>query len=262
MSNPIIIFRFHKYPAICLNRLKLLRYYNPNIPVYGIFGGDNEEDVAEYQQLFGDYCRHIYTIEHKTDKWKWSSIDFILRDWYSAVGKDIAFDRIYVVEWDLLLLDSIENLYRDMLPYEVGFTGLVALEKIENSWYWTCEEPAKSVWKQMLSFVRVFYNYDQSPYACVGPGITFPRSFLECYFRLNVSELCHEELRIPLFTQILGYPMKDTGFFKGWFNQEEKKYFNCDNMFITEEVVNEELEAPTGHRVFHPYRKLFPVPKK
>ena len=40
--------------------------------------------------------------------------------------------------------------------------------------------------------------------ACLGPGYCLPREFLRRYANLDVPELGHDELRLPLFGRLLG----------------------------------------------------------
>ena len=39
-----ILFWFYKEPEICLNRLKILKKYNPDLKIFGLFGGDIKEE--------------------------------------------------------------------------------------------------------------------------------------------------------------------------------------------------------------------------
>jgi hypothetical protein len=39
----IILFRYHANPLVCVDRLELLKKNNPDIPIYGIYGGIEEE---------------------------------------------------------------------------------------------------------------------------------------------------------------------------------------------------------------------------
>lgn len=251
----IIIFRFHNYPRICLNRLKLLRFFNPEIPIYGIYGGDRSE-VYKYLNVLGRYLTDIYVIPEELSGMRWCNFETVLTYWFNKTGKYINFDRAYVIEWDLLLLDKLENIYRHIGMNEVGLTGLIPISEIENKWYWACEEPQKTKLKHLLSFLRNSHGYTSSPFASLGPGLCFPKSYLEEYSKLKIPTICHEEIYFPLFAQLLNYPLKNTGFFNGWADEKAKEYFNCDRNYISNESILREYHQ-NNRKVFHPYIRIF-----
>jgi hypothetical protein len=255
MEKTIIIFRFHQYPDICFNRLELLKYYNPHIPIYGIYGG-NMDELLKHGDILGEYLCNIYTIRDRSDDHRWRQFDFTLLDWYREFGKNIDFDMAYVSEWDLLMFGSIEDLFSHINNGDVGLTALIPLSQIENRWYWTTTEPYKSEWERLLDFAVNAYQFTSTPYASLGPGLCFPKSFLGEYDELYMPYLCHDEMRTPLAAQILGYPIKDTGFFRNWFDPQEWKYFNCDNQPINMQTIRNELVS-NGRKAFHPFREIF-----
>ncbi len=94
--------------------------------------------------------------------------------------------------------------------------------------------------------------------ACFGPGPCLPRGFLERYSAIDVPELCHEELRWPLFAQVLGFQLADTGF-RSWHDAQADRFFNMTGRPIDASTIVAELEKPDGGRVFHPARTRQPV---
>lgn len=256
----IIIFRFDRRIRICQNHLKRIRKLNPDLPIHGIYGGI-EKDFPKYKKGLRKYFATLYCIKNRADRWKWKNFDLALCDWYKDVGRSIDFDMAYVIEWDLVLLESIEKMYAHIKNGELGLTNLIKLSTIENQWYWTTREPHKSEWAKLLALAKNQYHYSQKPYASQGPGLCFPKAFLEKYSKLKVPDLVHDELRVPLYAQILGFPMKDTLFTTAWFDEKEHKYFNCrgkKDLFIKLETVLGESRKPSGRRAFHPYRGYLP----
>jgi hypothetical protein len=251
----IIIFRFDRKVRICQNRLKLIQKFNPNIPIYGMYGGE-DKDFVKYKKALGKYLEFCYCISGKTRRWKWKNFDLALQDWYKQVGKKIDFDMAYVIEWDLILLDSVENLYGHIKEGELGLTNLIQLRKIEKTWSWTTRDPEMSQWAKLYAIAKSKYRYKQKPFASLGPGFCFPKKFLEKYSKLSLPDLVHDELRVPLFAQILGFKFKDTGFSKSWFDREEHKYFNCMGRkhLIDRNLISKEFMKPKGRRAFHPFR--------
>jgi hypothetical protein len=256
MEKKIIIFRFDKNPDVCLNRLQILKFYNPAVPVYGIYGG-NENELHRFINVLGDYLCDIYTVKNRTGEWKWKNFDLVLREWYNDAGSAIDFDMAYTNEWDLLMFGSLDEIYTGINCGDIGLTGVIPLEKLEDNWYWM-SGLAKEECFRLIYFVIKQYHYKLTPLAVLCPGFCFPKSFLADYCKLNFPELCHDEIRIPLFAQILNYPIKDTGFFKNWFTQDEPMYFNCNRQLINLQTICNELNL-NGRKVFHPFRDIYPL---
>lgn len=252
----IILFRFHKHPLICKNRLKILKKLNPKIPIYGLYGGD-KKDFKKYEQILNKYLVNIYQIKGKSSFWKWKNSDFAIGKWYREIGKSVTFDMVYIIEWDLLLLSSINNIYRNIPVNSVGVTGLTELKNIEKKWLWTSKNPYKKERIKLLEFVKINFDYNKLSYASLGPGVCLPKNFLEKYSSIDVPDYCNDELRIPLFAQIFGFKLYDTGFYKSWFDVENEKTFNCMNKNIKTSIIEKELKNSKGVRVFHPYKKIF-----
>ena len=78
----------------------------------------------------------------------------------------------------------------------------------------------------------------------------------EEYSKEEVPVLCHDEVRIPIIAQSLGYQLRDTGFFREWFSKKEFQFFNCNGTYISPEVIQRESSKPNGRRVFHPVREI------
>lgn len=235
----LILFRFHKEPEICRNRISILRKYNPGMPIHGLFGGEGDPrlDIP------------VYVSKKKDAEWKWKNGDLCVREWFGEVGKNLDFDMLHVVEWDLLILDSIEKVYSHIGKNKVGLTALVPLEMIKDVWSWLIEEPSRSEWRGLLSLARQEYGYCDEPYGCLGPGYCLPRSFLDRYTAEDIPELCHDELRLPLFAQIFGFGPLDTGF--ATMSPEDWHFFNCEKNEIGMDIIME--EGKNGRRVFHPF---------
>ncbi len=251
----VILFRFHMNPYVCRNRLELLNKFNPGVPIFGIFGGSIPSYKTKFKNL-NPYLEDVFLVKEKHYYWKWLNGDLVLRKWYKKVGKKIDFDMLNIVEWDLLLFDSLNNIYKKIPKDGVGATGLVPLKNVEKKWIWTSRERYRRKWDKLLDFVKKEYNYNKEPYASLGPGTCLPREFLEKYSSAEVPELCHDEIRVPLFAQILGFSLYDTGFYKKWCDDNEKKFFNCYGKEINITIIKKELAKKSGRRVFHPYYKV------
>ena len=257
MKN-IILFKFHKDPLVCKNKLDILRKYNPGLEIFGLYGGEVKK-LDEMKKMLGSYLKDIYSIQDKTPEWKWKNGDLSVAEWYKKVGKNVEFDSLFVIEWDLLILEPLEKTYEHVSENSVALTGLRPLKGLEGKWDWITEEPQAGEWRRLLAFVEDKYDYDKEPLASLGPGSLFPREFLERYSSENIPELAHEELRLPLFAQVFGFSVVDTKFYKKWFDDEEQRYFNCLEKEIDEKLIVSEIKKSNGRRVFHPFTKVFGI---
>ena len=251
-----ILFRFHDAPVVCENRLTLLRRLNPGIPIFGLFGGP-PSSCHECVRTLHRYFDDLHCIKGKTSHWKWLHGDLSLRSWFAQVGRTYSFDVLCVTEWDLLLLEPLGTLYSHVPSDAVGLTGLVPLSHIQHRWYWTTAPRPKRAWARLLSHVRSTYGYEDQPRGSLGPGACLPRAFLEGYTNLVVPLLCHEELRLPLYSQVLGFSLRDTLFCRGeWFDSSETLFFNCTQENVRLSTIRKELSKENGRRAFHPFKDV------
>lgn len=251
----LVLFRFHQNRVVCQNRLDLIKRYNPSVEIHGLYGG--EESIFEnVKRAIGSEFSSLFCLTGKTAKWKWLHGDLAVHEWYQQVGKTLDFDVLHLIEWDLVLLDSLDNIYHRVPADAVGITGLVKMDLIKDSWCWTSRSSWwTEQWECLLAHVRKNYRYDAEPYASQGPGLCLPRNFLELYAAAEVPQLCHDEVRLPLFAQSFGINLSDTGLYNGWFDGAHEAFFNCRNQEINPEVMLGELGSPAGARAFHPYRQ-------
>ena len=258
-NKRIVLFRFHNRFGICRNKLEVIKHYNPGIEIYGLFGGETE-DLARAKKMLGAHLMDIYQVPVTDAVWKWQNGDLSLCDWFRNYGHSVDFDILYLIEWDLLQLGSFENLYRHVPSDGIGLTGLISMKKIPK-WRWILKEPWRSQWLELLAHVQKKYNYKKIPHGCLGPGNVFPRAFIEKYSEIAVPVLCHEEIRFPLFAQVLGFKLYDNGFYQDWYNRTDDDFFSCahDKKEIKRSVMDIEMDKLTGRRVFHPCKTVFKI---
>ncbi|MCG8696595.1 MAG: hypothetical protein MI922_00965 [Bacteroidales bacterium] len=252
--NRIILYRYyHKFQ---LNRelLKFIEELNPNVKIYGIYGGD-EKRFDEAESFFKDHFTHNYCIRGKDDDWKWKGSDMAFQLWYNDIGHTINFDMMHAMEWDLLYFDSLDNLFAHIPKDGLGITGLIPLKKIEKTWYWTKNDKKRKEWKDMMNYFHDHHNYDKKkPYGMLGPGESYPKSFLESIRNIKIPDLSVDELRIPVMAQTFGFDMYDTFFYRKWFSEKEKKVFNSNGVDVQLKTIKKNLKRKKGRRVFHPVR--------
>ena len=248
----IILFQYHKKPIVCRDRLLQLKYFNPGIKIYGIYGGE-ESNFLKYKKYLDPFFEHNYCLKGRSNYWKWKNNDLCARLWYKDVGRKLEFDMLHVIEWDLLLFGPLNDIYRKIEKNSIGLTALTPLKNVEDKWDWTAEEPYKNEWVKLLKYAKDKFAYNKQPHASLGPGPCIPKSFLEKYNNAHVPDQVINELRLPLFGQIFGYKLTDTGFYPEWFGPDEK-FFNCDGSEIPLSLIKREYKR-NERKSFHPFRK-------
>jgi len=256
MIKRIALFRFHKLNyEDHINRILFFKIINPSIPVYGLYGGD-EMFFEEVAFKFKNICEEITLLRELSKKEKWLCSDIVVQQWYNKIGIYLNFDVLHVIEWDLVFMESLDRLYTHIPVSAIGCTGLKSVYMIEKSWYWTSAPIQRSEWLKLLTLVIKEYNYRNFPFAIQGPAICYPKSFLEKIKDIQIPRICNDELRIPLYAQILGFELVDNKFFK-WFYNPNYIAFNCDKIPVKFDTIAKEVVKVNGYRVFHPYLDIF-----
>ncbi|MDE1825026.1 MAG: hypothetical protein KGH82_01400 [Candidatus Micrarchaeota archaeon] len=217
----------------------------------GIYCIGEQSNYDQAKKLLGDLVEDIYFLKNKSKKWKWMNGDLSLRQWYIDRGKELKFDFVYNIEWDMLFLKPLAAFCKNVPKDGLALSGLIRLGGVEKRWYWTKRERKKE-WHELLGYAKSRFNYRGTPYASIGSGFRIPRKFLDFYSEIEVPQLCHDELRMPLFGQLCGLKLYDTRFFK-WFDTKGYKFFNAMKNPIKRGTIEKELAKPDGRRAFHPY---------
>jgi hypothetical protein len=230
----------------------LLRTLNPDVPIYGLFGGSRRAPGPALRRLVALDGIHLSS---EPARWNWQHSDLAVAAWFREVGHRLPFTVLHVVEWDLLLLAPLASLYASVPEGNVGLTALAPISELEQEWTWLRREPNRREWDALLARARSDWGYDGTPYGCVAGGSCFPRSFLEAYAAIDPPVLCNDELRLPLFAQILGFPVADTHLRGPWRGEREHPLFHFRAADVPLETIKAELAKPHGWRAFHPVRR-------
>lgn len=281
----IILFRFHAGFQTCAARIEELLLLNPHLAnrFFGMFGGSPEA----YRQIpasLRERFHHIYRLE-QSPEWCWRyGASLGVRNWYRDFGHGVDFDMLHLIEWDLLIGAPLDHIYAHVPSGSLGLAALLPIAQISAHWYWTTDPQRASEFEALMSHVREKHGFDGPYYACHCPGSCLPRAFLEKFAAREVSDLCHDEIHLPLYAQILGFPLRDAGFHPNWErycsgfyplsrffvktpfrgrgnrihnHHIDYRFFNCARDTIPSALIRKELADPRGHRVFHPVREPF-----
>lgn len=265
-SNPpgaglrrLIVFRFHTAFGLCLNRLEHLRRFNPGVPIFGVYGGE-PKGLAEARRSLAGHLEHVWEVPATDPSWKWRHGDLSLQRWYRELGRTLDFDVLHLLEWDLLVLASLGDIYGAAGSDGVALAGLTALEQIEAQWTWTSHPRAAGRWALFRELVQERYGWKGPYLACQGPAGVFSRAFLDRYSREDPPDLVHEELRVPLYAQALGFPVTPLPhIYRTIKDPVEMRFFNCEKQAIAEGTIRAELAKVGGRRVLHPFYDPFHI---
>ena len=259
MVRRVVVFRFDRNPAICRERVAQLRRLNPGVAVFGLYGGAGGRRAFAFRlgrrAVLG--LDGIHRPPHD-GRWNWQHGDLALADWYRQVGRHVEFDVLHLVEWDLVLTAPLSTVYGHVPPDSLGLTCCTGLDVIGPDWDWVSRPELGEQTAALLAVARERWGFAGEPRACLGVGPCLPRSFLDEYAALDVPELGHDELRWPLFADVLGHPVVETGFRSAWHSPEDDAYFNATGRLIEPATIRAEQGRADGRRAFHPVHARMP----
>lgn len=258
-----ILFWFYKEPEICENRLKLIKKFNPDLKIFGLFGGMVEE-ADMYKEKLGQYLDDFYISPSNDPDWKWIHGDLMILDWFEKSGHDLAWDSIAVVQWDMLVLDSLLRCLEGIKEGEILLSGSRTLDEfIEDRWNWTREGSVeRENYLHFINYVKQHYEYSEPLVCCLFIFTVFPRTFFEKYLTVANREIGMLEYKIPTYAKIFNIPMNEKNLGVWWFDEKAKRGetpMNARGVEIGEGLIQAELQKKNGFRIFHPYFKIWPI---
>lgn len=261
--NLAILFWFYKEVDICENRLQLLKKYNPNMKIFGLYGGTQKES-EKYEHILGEYLDDFYIFDGTADvNWKWINGDLMILDWYDKRGKMLTWDSVVVVQWDMLVFDSLKSQFANLNKGEIYLSGLRSLDSsIEKRWHWTnTYSGERKNYLAFLEYVKKEYGYeDRPPMCCLFVLQVFPKVFFEKYLTVKDKEIGMLEYKVPMYAKIFGIPFfkKDMGIYWSMSQSVSNNApLNAKAVEVSHGFIEKELHKKDGWRIFHPYFKMW-----
>lgn len=240
----IILFRFHDHFNVCRNHLAIIKKYNPGIEIYGLYGGE-QKNFPEAKKL---PLKHLWMVPLDDPYWKWTSGDLCVRWWFKEFGKTVKFDMLHIVEWDLILLESMKKQFAHVHE-GVAISGTTPMARIYNTWDWVAPRRGRKEWLRLKKFVTKKFNYRDKPLVGIFGGASMSRKFLERYSQIEVPSLCNDEVRVPLFAQAFHMPVHNTNL--------RNKFFSAGEKEISPGVLYSQYKK--GIWSFHPVKKKIDI---
>lgn len=233
----ILIFRFHKDVDLCKRRVSILKQKNQEMDIYGI-----GEKIDSYEELYDAGLEHIFTIRDKNNRWKWKNGDLALAKWFEEYGRSLSFDRLYLVEWDMLFTKSIKDIYPKLSPTEIGLTGYK--KNLHNKWF-TGRTNEKEYIQSRIEEQLDFSPQKEKVEQIIFPGTTLPRPFLKLYSELDIPEVGNDEIRLSIISTLSSYNIRPTNITSDW--------FSCRSSSLDEKDIKRAVSE--GNHVYHPVKK-------
>lgn len=262
---PDVLFWFYKDFDTCESRLRSLRSLNKTVRVYGLYAGPPSQAGEARERLEG-WLDDFYAYTDESDaKWKWRNGDRVLAAWYRDRGNELEWETVFVLQWDMLLLASVETLFPTLRPDEILLSGLRPLGEIEDWWPWALRKNVKK--RQDLEAFRTMlaekFDYGGDLFACLFIVVCFPRLFMERYVAAGPPECGFLEYKVPTMAAVFGIPPCLHHHFDPWWaaNPATKTATGAERTLnaVAEDVplsvILKEAASPTGQRVFHPVRE-------
>ena len=270
--NLAILFWFYKDINLCKNRLELLRKYNPNIPIFGLYGGNPDESNKFKQELI-QYLDDFYCFTDIVESdWKWNHGDLLINEWYKVKGVNLKWDTIVVVQWDMLLLASVKKLFKSLKKDEILLSGLRPVSEVKDWWSYLVSgnsigPPGALEFKKFLKHICLEYKYKDTPQCCQFVVACLPRVFFEKYIHIKKPKLGFIEYKIPIYAQIFDIKFCTDHRYDPWWPTEPKTInvnrnlitLTADTKKIPFKTVLKNHVNPFGARVFHPVTYSYPI---
>lgn len=265
-----ILFWFYKDINVCENRLQILSKFNPETPIFGLYGGSREEE-EHFRTKLEPYLNSFYRIPEDNSFQKWINGDLYILDWYNNIGKKLQWESIVIVQWDLLALISFSKLFSTLKKNEIFLHPLKKIDKkFEKEWYWTSKKSLKQInlndpkrpflrtnYLKFKKLVKEKYSYDQKIPRTIFMLAVFSRNFLETYRNIEDIHVGFLEYKIPTYAKIFEVPIHSFSLGENIKLAIEDRPLNARSHEISRLFIDNELKKKDGWRVFHPYYKKF-----
>lgn len=261
------LFWFYKEVDICVNRLRILRKHNPDIQVFGLYGG-NPDQANEFQSRLSPYLNDFYAFtQDKSPHWKWYHGDQMIVDWYRQRGVSLSWDTIFVAQWDMLVFEKLNRLFSMLKKDELLLSGLRPVKEVDPWWYYVRPgSNERDEYQRFIAYIREKHGYDDEPLCCEFIVSCLPRSFLEKYQAIPEPELGFLEYKIPTYAQIFSTPLRRDHPHQPWWGDAPgadtvpllARALNSETKNVPLRIIEAHRLWPLGRRIFHPVFDAYP----
>lgn len=246
--SSIVLFRYDRDYPVCRQALKALRALNPGLAIHGLYGGDRPGDLPDDLTTLLD---GNWTIPGDDHYHKWKDGDLCVRDWYAATGRHLAFDHLYLIEWDMLFLKPLAALYGP-LAQGANYGTFLAKHRYADvrDWFFLDQHRYEVEW--MLKHLEknglpVPLDHLSFGKMC---GVVFCRAFLDRFGAAPVPSYSNDEVRFSVYSAAFGIPLLDNRI-----GGDPRNIFHVDGETMLGQAEVETVHA-RGGAFLHPVRTL------
>ncbi|KXI28505.1 hypothetical protein [Paraglaciecola hydrolytica] len=224
-NNIVILFWFYKEIPLCQERLEHFKKLNPDMPIYGLYGGEKSK-LGELDEI-ATYMEHLYVFEKEASaKWKWLNGDQMLVDWYRQIGGTFSWDRVFILQWDLIMYQPLDYFIGDVKANQFIIPGVRNIKNVQ-AWWPNFEENRIN---EFRSYLKDNFNYEGIISCSLFICALLPREFFEYYKNREYPEAYFLEYKIPTVLNALGFESYDAPCFKPyWAKELVKDYVSVEN---------------------------------
>ena len=237
-----VLYVFYASPHTCSLRLKLMRSLNPDVSFYGICT-DRPENAHKFKPVL-DELDDGWFFPFVDPKWHWHNLDKVVCSWFVNRGVNLPFDRLLVLDWDVLLLGPVSAWTNEVDKNTAKFIHVWKNVQPETNHWTSSENPQfvnfRSRFMEKNGVEPVLYN--SFLFAYVVPR----EALLDCAQEvLGYSGYC--EYRLPTILRSFGYHLENLPRPQDW-----GRMANVNGRSISRKVIRAEMARPDGYRLFHP----------
>lgn len=261
-----MLFWCYRDVDTCTNRVRHLRRLNPRLPIYGLFGGP-VTDSAVFAGRLAPWLDDFWAFPEDADRdWKWRHGDLVLARWFTERGHELAWDSVFVAQWDLVATRPLSLCLPAMHAGEMLLSGLRPVGEVERWWQWTTLADRRREYEAFLDLVARRYGAVADPLCCQFIAMVLPRTFFERYVEIAQPELGFLEYKVPVYAQAFGVPLVPDTCFRPFWPEEPgaesarrgARMFHAWPSPLRLPTMFLEAWRPGGRRVFHPYPGIYP----
>jgi hypothetical protein len=251
-----ILFWYYASPDVCLNRLRRLRRYNPNTPIFGLYGGPPE--------LFGEFGRVVEWLDDSwcfsgtlTPYWKWRHGDLMISEWFASRGRELQWDSIVVVQWDMLVRAPFDKIFVPLALDDLYLPGLRPLADVADYWWWVRPDtPEGDAYQAFVQALRAS-GFVGEVWACQFVTAILSRRFLERYRSVPTDPaLGFLEYKLPTYAKSFGFNCRSYPHLPITWEadpcQPRRIVLSARKSPIPMRHLFFEMVSPRGARLFHP----------
>lgn len=234
------LYVFYSSPRTCARRVKLMRSFSPGSRFYGICT-DRPENLDKYKPVW-DELDDAWEFPHVSPLWHWHNLDKVVCTWFVKQGVKLEFDRLLVLDWDVLLLSPVAGWACAGDEKTVKFIDVKHLDQ-PNVW--------TNASNQEFAEFSAKYKSEKGQDPVVHSAYLFAyaisrRAMEECAQEvLDYSGYC--EYRLPTLLKSRGYELENLPRPADW-----GRLANVNGRSIAGNMIREEFARPDGYRLFHP----------